>query len=103
MRSLGSRAIRIEIERCSDLGGEGDLTPCMSNTPWYDTGRRPDQREPVPGPLVAPEVRLKTRNSPEAQCDQQIAARDRRGLGEIICADKARPSQIVADIAQFGH
>src|ERR1700737_1189282 len=100
MRSLGSRAIRIEIERDAGLTDNGALVPCICKTPCWEIRCRQVRGNGVPGPLVTPEGGLEARYRPEAYCDQQIATRRCRWLGEIISADKSRLSQISRDVCQ---
>src|SRR5882757_4102366 len=103
MRSLGSRAIRIEIEREAGLTGNGALVPCICKTPCWEIRCRHVWWNAIPGPLVTPEVGLEARYGLEAYCDQQIATRRRRWLGEIISADKSRLSQISRDVCQSNN
>src|ERR1700682_6615399 len=90
IRSLGSRAIRIEIERAFSLVDEGGLVPCICKTPCWDIQCRHVRWNAVPGALVNPKIGLVTRCWDEAYRDQQIAARRRRRLGEIISVKKSR-------------
>ena len=56
--------------------------------------------KPIPRPLVAPQIRLGARNGREAQRDQQATPGWRRGLGEIIGAEKSRAFEMFLDVAK---
>src|SRR5580692_8251766 len=100
IRSLGSRAMRIEIERESGLADDRALLPCIRKAPRRDIRCRRVRRTAIPGPLITPKVGLQTRHRREAYCYQQIPARHGRRLRKIIGVRKSRLSQIVRDISQ---
>src|SRR6266852_735297 len=100
IRSFGSRASRIEIERGFRLVDDGGLVPCICKTPCREIRCRHIRRNTLPRPLITPEIGLVTRDRRKAYRDQQIAACRRRGLGEIISAEKSRLSQILRDVSQ---
>src|SRR6266567_1177906 len=100
IRSLGSRAIRIKIERGFGLLDNGGLVPCIRKTPCWEIRCRHIRRNTLPRALITPKIRLVTRDRRKAYRDQQIAACRRRRLGEIISAEKSRLPQILRDVSQ---
>src|ERR1700754_1871303 len=79
IRSLGSRAMRIEIARWLMLSDDGALRPCICKTP-----RRSDCRyagmHAIPGPLLTPEFLLKACDRFEADRDHPVGHAIGRGL-----------------------
>src|SRR3977135_1627588 len=98
MRSLGSRAIRIEIARGFGLANSGGLLPCICKTPCWDIRCRHLSWNAIPRPLVAPEFVLKTGDWFEAECDHQIASVGARGLSIEIRRRKPRFGKMFRNI-----
>src|ERR1700730_10470296 len=102
IRSLGSRAMRIEIARWLMASDDGDLRPCICKTP-----RRSDCRyagpHAIPGPLVTPEFLLKALDRFEADRDHQIAPVRARGLSIEIGRRQPRRGEMRRYVSQPGH
>src|SRR6266404_1265431 len=103
MRSLGSRAMRIEIERSFNLADGGDLVPCICNTPCWEIRCRHVRRTAIPRPPITPELVLKTGDWFEADCDHQIASLRTRGLSIEIGRRKSRLGKMRRYITQPRH
>src|ERR1700754_2275215 len=102
IRSLGSRAMRIEIARWLITSDDGDLRPCICKTP-----RRSDCRyagaHTIPGPLVTPEFLLKALDRFEANRDHQIPSVRTRGLSIEIGQFQPRHGEMCRYVAQPSH
>src|ERR1700716_560439 len=102
IRSLGSRAMRIEIARWLMVSDDGGLRPCICKTP-----RRSDCRHAglhaIPGPLVTPEFLLKALDRFESDSDHQIATVRARRLSIEIGRRQPRRGKMRRYIAQPGH
>ncbi|WP_172899782.1 hypothetical protein [Bradyrhizobium erythrophlei] len=92
--------MRIEIAREPVFAGVGGLVPCICKTPCWDIRRLDIRWKAIPRPHITPELGLEARDRFETNGFQQIAARFRRRLREIIRVDESRPSQILRDISQ---
>src|ERR1700681_1356118 len=102
IRSLGSRAMRIEIARWLMVSDDGGLRPCICKTP-----RRSDCRyagpHAIPGPLVTPELLLKAGDRFEADRDHQVATVRARRLSIEIGRRQPRRRELRRYVAQPGH
>src|SRR6202048_4374924 len=102
IRSLGSRAMRIETPRWVMVSDDGGLRPCSCKTP-----RRSDCRyagpHAIPGPLVTPEFLLKALDRFEADRDHQIATVRARRLSIEIRRRKPRGGEMRRYVSQHGH
>src|SRR6516162_6088043 len=99
IRSLGSRAMRIEIAREPSLGDDGVLVPCICKTPCWRP-RPYIRRRSIPGALVTPELPLRTFDRRKADRDHQIAAVLARWLSIEIGRCKPRLAKVLRYIAK---
>src|SRR5436305_2859945 len=93
MRSLGSRASLIVMARESGLA-RGILVPCICKTPWLDDPARHAHRLPIPGPLVTPEVGLKTWNGLKTGRLHDLASGPACRLRIAVRVAKSRLAQV---------
>src|SRR3954469_2474057 len=105
MRSFGSRAMRTLIARGFGFAALAELMPCICNTPPERAtdrlDRRRDQfRQPVPRPLIPPEVQLKTWSRREAERREKRTSLRARRLRVVIGCAKPRSAHRMRDIAE---
>src|SRR3569833_843618 len=98
MRSFGSRAMRTLIARGLGLAVDAMLVPCIGHAPCWNAGRR-QELQPIPRPLVTPEIRLKALYWAEAGGEEPVASILSRRLRKYIGAGVARPSQMLSHLA----
>src|SRR3954453_7258861 len=82
--------------------GFGGLVPCIGETPIGEIQCPCVDWQTLPRPLVAPEVRLKTRNLPETRCDHQPPPGCGRRLRETIGVEVTWPPQMCGRLAEAG-